>query len=1320
MNSENRYTPSFLQIEKLLAVTFLSILIFANPIQAQEKEKTSVLSTEAPSLRFEHLKVGSGLAQGSANTIMQDSQGFIWVSTQGGLHRYDGHEFKVYANTPFDTTSIADSWVWSVSEASNGDLWVATDGGGLNRMDKATGTFKHYRNDFEDSTSISGNGTFHTLETSNGDLWVSTTGSGLNRMKITEDGKFERFFHDHDDLSTLSSNSLYWINEDNDGNIWVGSNNGLNKIDPTTNSITKYLNDPTADPRYGDQLNVLSQYFPPNTSELAWLATGNGLVKLNTETGAFDRFLIEPNDGTTINPLNLIHEIVPDPSVEGILWVAGPGTGVARFDTRTNEFISYRNDPKDPNSLAEDFAASIFTDRSGTIWVGYATEGISTFNPEAVNFVHIKHNPDDPNSLAPGIVWGVYEDKEGTLWAGTEGGTGISYLTSLSKEGNKDVSKKYQHDPSDDSSVTQGNLRVFAEDPSGGFWVGSNRGLNKLDRKTGKVTRFQTNNGRRDNIFLIQPTKDDPSVFWIGSGFGLSLFDTKTNSYEIFPITVDSNEVFPLVLSLHEDSSGDIYVGTTGALGKITKDGIGSVASRYNPEDTTSISNNIIFRIIERTKEPGILWLATQQGGLNRYDTNTGKATFYSKEDGIADEHLYTIILDNDETLWMSSNNGIINFDPETETFRNYGLDDGLMALEYNQNAYSQSSDGIIYFGSGKGVTAFNPEKLKINETPPQVVLSDFKIFNTSVSVGPNSPLKKALSNTESITIKYNQNEITFDYVALHFANSAKNQYAYQLVGFDKNWVQAEMQRSATYTNLSPGDYTFRVKASNADGVWNENYASIQLIVLPPWYRTWLAYGLFTCLLGFMIFGIDRSQRARISKKESERTALREAELRAEAENKRRSDTEQLSMIGRAITSSLSVNKIIETVYENVNALMDAAIFGVGIYNKEGKSLDFPATKEKGVMLPALSYRLDEKDRLAVICFNKKEEIIISDFEKEHKKYVSEYKAPLEGEVSSSVIYLPLIYQNKIIGVITTQSFKKDAYSEYHINLLRNLATYAAIALDNASAYRKLNATLSELKTMQQQLVQQEKLASLGQLTAGIAHEIKNPLNFVTNFSDLNIELLDEARALAGKNDDLNEILDDIEANLKKIHEHGSRADSIVKSMLQHSRGGSGQKTPTLLNGMVKEYVNLAFHGMRAGKNAINVELDFNLDESITEVSLIVEDFSRVVVNLCNNAFDAMREKLNSAPKGYKAKLTIYTKVIDGKIILEIEDNGPGIPEDIKDKIMQPFFTTKKGKEGTGLGLSITNDIIKAHGGELNVYSKKNSGTRFSIKLANN
>jgi signal transduction histidine kinase len=269
------------------------------------------------------------------------------------------------------------------------------------------------------------------------------------------------------------------------------------------------------------------------------------------------------------------------------------------------------------------------------------------------------------------------------------------------------------------------------------------------------------------------------------------------------------------------------------------------------------------------------------------------------------------------------------------------------------------------------------------------------------------------------------------------------------------------------------------------------------------------------------------------------------------------------------------------------------------------------------------------------------------------------------------------------------------------------------VKLEQAKA--EVESAMSELKATQSQLVQQEKLASLGQLTAGIAHEIKNPLNFVNNFSEVSLELLDEIKETRNKSQETRpkteedeieeEILEDIKANLKKIHEHGSRANGIVTSMLQHSRGGSGKKEPTDLNSLIKEYVNLSFHGMRAGKNPIDVDIELDLDPDLGMVSLIQEDFTRVIINLCNNAFDAMRMKTLEGLRQYHPELTVRTKSEMGTILISVEDNGPGIPDEIKDKILQPFFTTKKGTEGTGLGLSITNDIIKAHGGNLQVKS---------------
>jgi signal transduction histidine kinase len=473
--------------------------------------------------------------------------------------------------------------------------------------------------------------------------------------------------------------------------------------------------------------------------------------------------------------------------------------------------------------------------------------------------------------------------------------------------------------------------------------------------------------------------------------------------------------------------------------------------------------------------------------------------------------------------------------------------------------------NGVVWFGGSDGIIRYD-SNVEINyETDfpalvRQVVTGDESIiFNGAGGANPPAP-----------AIAYANNNLRFAYSASAYEEPGRLQFQTRLEGFDREWSGWSNRTEREFTNLPPGDYRFRVRAMNIyDHVSRE--AAYSFTILPPWWRTWWAYGVYFFLFGLAVLAADRVQRRRLIKKERERSEAQRKEL--------------------------------------------------------------------------------------------------------------------------------------------------------------ELQKAAELKL----AYDKLEKAHEHLKSAQDQLVQQEKLASLGQLTAGIAHEIKNPLNFVNNFSDVSIEMINELID-AMKKGDLNEadaLARDISNNLKKIHEHGSRADGIVKSMLQHSRSGDGKMEPTDLNALVKEYVNLSYHGMRAGKDPIDVDIELDLDESISDVPLIAEDFSRVILNLCNNAFDAMRQLTLSpvpsppgrgVPEGrgegeYSPKLTVRTKSGRGKAMIEIEDNGPGIPDEIKDKILQPFFTTKKGTQGTGLGLSISHDIIKAHGGSLQVESTSGQGSVFKITL---
>ncbi len=486
--------------------------------------------------------------------------------------------------------------------------------------------------------------------------------------------------------------------------------------------------------------------------------------------------------------------------------------------------------------------------------------------------------------------------------------------------------------------------------------------------------------------------------------------------------------------------------------------------------------------------------------------------------------------------------------------------------------------------------------------------------------------------------------------------------------------------------------------------------------------------GLLTLLVvAFLLIRNNRQRRKAnvLLQNQKQEIGNKAQELSVQKDNLQQSynNVEQLGEIGRKITSSLSVEKIIGTVYDNVNVLMDAAVFGIGIYDDSLKRIEFPATYENGKALPFYANSIDDKNRFGPVCFNSGKEIIVGNLFKEYKDHIQEVPTPHEGGQPVSIIFLPLIAKGERLGVITVQSFQENAYSEYHLFMLRNIATYTAIAIENAESFDKLNQTVSTLKSTQSQLIQSEKMASLGELTAGIAHEIQNPLNFINNFSEVNNELIEELKseqpASGEHNASGNGILNNIFQNNEKIVFHGKRADAIVKGMLQHTRTSSRQKELTDINALADEYLRLSFHGLRAKNKSFNSIMKTEFDSSVGKINIVPQDIGRVILNLYNNAFYAVMEKKKTADEGYQPTVTVSTRKTNSIVELAVTDNGSGIPQNVVDKIFQPFFTTKPTGEGTGLGLSLSYDIVKAHGGEIKVETKEGEGTSFMIFLSN-
>ena len=623
---------------------------------------------------------------------------------------------------------------------------------------------------------------------------------------------------------------------------------------------------------------------------------------------------------------------------------------------------------------------------------------------------------------------------------------------------------------------------------------------------------------------------------------------------------------------------------------------------------------------------------------------------------------------------------------------------------------------GTVFFGTSMGLLKYLPQMEQTSNHSfvtriRKVIAKDSLVYGGN-NLNPGSVMKGGGSE-----IPWSLNGVVFHYATTFYEDAEKNLYSYRLKGMDTTWSNWVNDHKKEYTNLSQGDYTFEVKSRN-QYLEEGTAATYSFTILAPWYRSWWAY------ISYLLFGALAIQsllyfRTRNLKLRS--LALEKIVLERTNEiSEQKDNVEKLSKIGRDITSSLSIENITKTVYENVNTLMDASVFTIGLYNPEQNCLEFPAAIEKGVLLKSFSIQLSEDNRLAVWCYKHRQEVIINDYLLDNEKYVDFLSQPIAGETPEAILYLPLWNKDKVIGVISAQSFRKNAYTYYHINILRNLATYSAIALENADAYRHLAQLLEDLKTAQDRLVIQSKLAALGELTAGIAHEIQNPLNFVNNFAEISSELMDEMKSELEKKNyrEAESFLKDIKQNLDKIAYHGKRADSIVKGMLLHSSSTSGLKQPTDINNLCDEFLRLAYHGIRAKDKSFNATIKTDFDNNLGQLDVITEDLGRVVLNLISNAFYAITEKKKLSQNGYEPTIWVSTKKMKDSIEICVRDNGTGIPQTILDKIFQPFFTTKPTGQGTGLGLSLSYEIItKGHGGELKVESRVGIETKFTVHL---
>lgn len=828
-----------------------------------------IVSASLSTARFERLTIENGLSQNSVESIIHDKRGFIWFATHDGLNRYDGYQFKYFRHDPQDETTLSNSFVTVIFEDSRGELWIGTKGGGLNRYDAQNQKFVRFTQDDQDSNSLSHNYVTSITEDNHGVLWIGTFGGGLNRYDPLTD-EFRRFVHIEGDNNSLSHNQVRFVLQDSLGWLWVATEGGgLNRMNIETSRFVHFRHDPSsAQSLSSDKVYAL---FEDKNSQL-WVGTyGGGLNRFNVRSQTFTVYQHDFNDNNSLSN-DYIWDITQDE--EGKLWIGTDGGGISMFDIKLQRFDHYQQQLSDPYSLSDNAIRSVYRDTHGLMWIGTLLGGINKVNVKQRYFGHIKRQADDSQSLSHNAVMALYEDYSGELWVGTWG-------KGLNHKGPTDTGfEHFRYDSKNPRSLSDDSVWSVKGDSKGQIWIGTKGGLNRYNSETNDFDRFvhQPSNAQSLSFnWIMDILEDSRGLLWLATrGGGLNRFDEANNRFVHYRQGDDraTSISSDLTMAIAEDIRGRLWIGTWGGgVNLFDPESEKFVVFRHDDDIPTSISDDYVMSIYRDSN--GVLWLGTFGGGLNKYDEKTNSFIHYREKDGLANDTVYAILEDTENNLWLSTNRGLSKFNPKTLQFRSYNVRDGLQSNEFNGGAQFRSRSGELFFGGINGFNRFYPHKIRDNKSPPDIVFTDFLLFNRSVvidpthensNIGDKFTLSRAIDQLSHIDIGYRQNLVTFEFAALDYSNPLKNEYRYRLDGLDDKWIIADAKiRRATYTNIPYGRYVLHVQASNADGYWNRQGAQISINVMrPPWLSWWayLIYFIFTALIvvKFIYYRIERSK----------------------------------------------------------------------------------------------------------------------------------------------------------------------------------------------------------------------------------------------------------------------------------------------------------------------------------------------------------------------------------------------------------------------------------------------------------------------------
>jgi signal transduction histidine kinase/ligand-binding sensor domain-containing protein/CheY-like chemotaxis protein/AraC-like DNA-binding protein len=794
---------------------------------------------QTPVLDFKHITDEQGLSNTSVEVIFQDSRGFIWIGTRNGLNRYDGYTIRTYFHEATNAKSLSDNYITSIFEDSKQNLWIGT-ASGLNRFDQVQNHFIRYSNQPALASSIT-----HIGEDDQHTIWVSTLAGGIYQLNAQNE-TVSRWPY-LPDRKIGEQAVVYDFAWDRSGNLWLATSQGLNLFDQATRTLSNFpyrsVSNPQPEPIRKIQMDDAGNL---------WLATENqGLLMFDRRLRTFKGYRHNDNDPTSLGSDN-VKSLLLDNYQN--LWVGCLNGGLNRFDPATDSFLNYEREPGNPSSLSQKSVQSLFTDRQENIWIGTLRGGVNVYVPLALKF-NLYRQQLTLNSLSYNDIRGFCEDHAGNLWVGADGGG----LNRFNRERN--TFTHYRHQPGNPRSLGSDAVMSISEDSQHNLWVATfGGGLTRFDPATGTCQQFLHKPGDPTSIssnFVERAFEDSQKNLWVATyGGGLNRLDRQTMTFQ--PITQDplgkTKFTGSLLISINEDHDQNVWICTEGG-GLNRYDLRTNRFSHYFNEPNIKQDLVVIF-----TDSKDRLWIGKK--GLYLYNRIRDRFELYPNKAGLTNEFIKGILEDKKGNLWISSSNGLTQFNPDTQTFRKFNPRDGLQGLEFEDNSCLMARDGTMFFGGVNGFNTFKPDQLNINRFVPPVYVTEFQVSNHNVGVGSeDSPLTKDISYTDEIQLDYDQSTFSLLFSALNFVVPENNQYAYKLDGLEDDWITAGTERRASYTNLQPGDYTFQVKASNNDYVWNKQPRTIHIVISPPFWATWWFQLLVLILVLYGVFAFFEFRR---------------------------------------------------------------------------------------------------------------------------------------------------------------------------------------------------------------------------------------------------------------------------------------------------------------------------------------------------------------------------------------------------------------------------------------------------------------------------